>query len=128
MRPRLLGSIDAMVQKYIQAASNRGSVITRDVALNIAKVLMKKNPNLIGNIDLSSSHWAQSLYRRKGFVCRRATTAKVALREGAIKETRLLFYHDIVSQVEKYKIPDSLIINIDQTPTKFVQVGRSTSL
>ena len=34
--------------------------------------------------------------------------------------------HRIVQKVEKYSIPPSLIINIDQTPTKYVPVSKST--
>ena len=59
-----------------------------------------------------------------GFVRRRATTSKLEIPEGALKEAKLLFHHDIVSTVDKFNIPESLIINIDQTPTKYVPVGR----
>ena len=61
-----------------------------------------------------------------GFVRRRGTTAKLEIPDGVFKEAQLLFTHDIVSKVDKYNIPDSLIINIDQTPTKYVPVSRST--
>ena len=37
VRPFLLGEIDKMVQRYFLAASNRGSVITRGVAVSTAK-------------------------------------------------------------------------------------------
>ena len=66
-RPFLLREIDEMVQRYILAASNSGSVITRGIAVSTAKALMTRNPHLIGNVDVESSHWAQSLYRRMGF-------------------------------------------------------------
>ena len=61
-----------------------------------------------------------------GFVCRRGTTAKLEIPDGAFKNTQLLFTHNIVSKVDKYNIPDSLIINIDQPPTKYVPVSEST--
>ena len=38
----------------------------------------------------------------------------------------MLFHHDIVSKVEKFSIPHSLIINLDQTPIKYVPAGRTT--
>ena len=50
------------------------------------------------------------------FVKRRKT-------EGARKEIEYLFLHDIVSKVEEYNIPTSLIVNIDQTSIKYVSVG-----
>ena len=115
-----------MVQKYIIASSNRGNVISRSVATSTAKVLISCNPGYVGQIDLESSSWAQSLFRRMGFVRRRGTTAKLEIPDGAFKEAQLLFTHDIVSKVDKYNIPDSLIINIDQTLTKYVSVSQST--
>ena len=125
-RPFLLGEIDEIVQRYIPATSNRGSVITRGVTVSTAKALMTRNPHLIGNVDVKSSHWAQSLYRRMGFRRRQAATSKLEIPEGALKEIKLLFHHDIASKVEKFSIPHSLIINLDQTPTKYVPVGRTT--
>ena len=51
-----------MVQRYFLAASNRGSVIARGVAVSTAKALVTRNSHLIGNVDVESSHyWAQSL-------------------------------------------------------------------
>ena len=125
-RPFLLGEIDEMVQRYILAASNRGSVITRGVAVSTAKALMTRNPHLIGNVDVESSHSAQSLYRRMGFRRRQATTSKLEIPEGALKEVTLLFHHDIASKVEKFSILHSLIINLDRKPTKYVPVGQTT--
>ena len=37
-----------------------------------------------------------------------------------------VFLHEIVSIVEKHKIPPALIINIDQPPLKYVSVGNET--
>ena len=115
-----------MVQKYIIASSSRGNVISRSIATSTAKALISRNPGYVGQIDPESSSWAQSLFHRMGFVRRRGTTAKLEIPDGAFKEAHLLFTHDIVSKVDKYNIPDSLIINIDQTPTKYVPVSRST--
>ena len=61
-----------------------------------------------------------------GFVCRRGTAAKVEIPDGTFKEAHLLFTHDIMSKVDKYNIQDSLIINIDQTLTKYVSVKGSS--
>ena len=60
------------------------------------------------------------------FVHRRETTAKLEIPDGAFKEAQLLLTHGIMSKVDKYNIPDSLIINIDQTLTKYVPASRST--
>ena len=87
---------------------------------------MTRNSHLIGNMDVESSHWAQSLYRKMGFRRRQATTSKWEIPEGALKEIKLLFHHDIASKVGKFSIQHSCIINLDQAPTKYVPVGRTT--
>jgi len=77
------------MRKYkasLKALSSRGSVITRAVATNPAKALIKQNPGLIADLDLESSAWAQSLYRRMGYVRRRHTTTKVDIPDAARKE------------------------------------------
>ena len=66
------------------------------------------------------------MYRRIGFRRRQATASKLEIPEGTLKEIKLLFYHDIASKVEKFSIPHSLIINLDQTSTKYVSVGWTT--
>ena len=87
---------------------------------------MERYPYLIGSVDIESSHWAQSLFRRIGFRRRQATTSKLEIPEGALKGIKMLFHHDVVTKVAKFNIPDSLIINLEQTPTKYVPVGRTT--
>ena len=61
-----------------------------------------------------------------GFVRRMATTAKMPIPDKARKEIELVFMHKTVQKVEKHNIPHSLIIDADQTPSKYTPVGRST--
>ena len=46
--------------------------------------------------------------------------------DGVQKETELLYLHDIVLKVEKFEIPSVLVVNIDQTPRKYVPVGNKS--
>ena len=46
--------------------------------------------------------------------------------EGARKKIKYIFLHEIVSLVEEFHIPNSLILNLDQTPQKYVPVGDET--
>ena len=60
------------------------------------------------------------------FVRRTATTSKVEIPEGTKKEAELTFLHRIVSTVEKYKIPNSMILSLDQTLLKYVPCSRES--
>ena len=125
-RPFLLGELDEMVRKYLLTLSKRGGVINTTVANATAKALMSKYPHIVGQVDVDSSRWAKSLFTRMNFVKRRKTSSKVDIPDGARKEIEFLFLHEMVSIVEKHKIPPALIINIDQTPLKYVPVGNET--
>ena len=125
-RPLMLGQLDSMVQTYILAQSNRGCVINTSIANATARALTKKYPQAIGNIGFESSSWARSLFHRMGFVKRRKTSSKVEIPDAARKEIEFLFHHEIVSYVEKFKIPPSLVLNLDQTPLKYVPVSQET--
>ena len=96
------------------------------VEIAAAKALLKRYPRLEKENLKIERFWAQSLFRRMGFVCRIKTTGKVYIPVGAQKEAELKFLHKIVNQVEKYQIPPSLIINFDQTPSRYVQVSSMT--
>ena len=53
-----------MEQAYIKHLSNRGGVVNRAIANAKAQALLTRYPNLIGEIDVSSSSSAKSLFRR----------------------------------------------------------------
>ena len=55
-----------------------------------------------------------------------ATTGKVEVPEGAKKEAGLQHHFRIINTIEKHNIPKSLVLNSDQTPSKYVTVGRTT--
>ena len=92
-----------MVQRFLLALRNRGGLVSSAIAVSTAKALVTRNP------QLNLSH-----------------TGKVEIPAGAKKEAELLFLHNIVSAVEKYQIPRSLIMNLDQTPLKYVPAMNHT--
>ena len=113
-RSLLLGTkVDTLVQRYIRAASNRGAIITRSIVKSAAKALM-----INIKINLDDSEYGKSLLQRMNYTRRKATTSKVKLPDGIRTESELHFHHQIVGKVEKYDIPDSLIVNFDQAPPK----------
>ena len=46
--------------------------------------------------------------------------------ERRMKEAELLFIRDIVHHIETNKISESIVLNIDQTPLKYVPCGKTT--
>ena len=64
---------------------------------------------------------------RAGYTpCMLATTTRPNITRLIWYEIRHLFLHDIAEFVIKYQIPDELIINVDQTPSKLVSVNKVT--
>ena len=84
---------------------------------------MSKDPHDVGQVDFDSSRWAKSLFFRMNFVKRRKTSSKEGILDVAQKEIQLLYFHDIVSKVEKCDIPSALVVNINQTSLKYAPVG-----
>ena len=61
-----------------------------------------------------------------GNVRRFATSGKVELPQGVKRKTKLLYIHDIVNLIETHKIPKSIVLNLDQTPQKYIPCGKTT--
>ena len=61
-----------------------------------------------------------------GFVKRISTTEKVEITERAENEAQLVYLHNIVTIAEEHKVPSCLILNIDQTPLKYIPVERQS--
>ena len=125
-----------MIKNFIQrvkvlpkrARRYKGGVVNTTVAIATAKALIDQYPLLEkGHLEFGRT-WVQSLFRRLGFVRRMKTTEKVRIPLGAQakSEAELKLLHRIVNHVETHKIPHSLIINFDQTPSKYVQVSAMT--
>ena len=55
-----------------------------------------------------------------------STTGKVEIPEGAKEEAKFMYAHDIVALAEEHNVPFSLILNLDQTPLKYIPVGRQS--
>ena len=120
-RPLLLDSLDQMVQRFLFCLGRTGGLVSSAATISVAKALIALNPQYdLSHINLDSSHWGQSLFRRMGFKKPMRTTGKFEIPEGARKEAELLYLHNIVIIVEKYEIPHSLIMNLDQTPLKYI--------
>ena len=126
-RPLMLGKLDEKVKNFLLALRRKGGVVNTVVAIAAAKALIQKsNEDHLKVIELEKSSRAKSLFQRMGFTKRAATTGIPEIPEGARKGAALLFDHEIVSKIGKYQIPHSLMLNIDQTPSKLVPSSRHT--
>ena len=57
----MLGKLDSLLQQYISAASNRGSVITRFAVTSTVQALLDHYPDVVGEIAIEDTFWAKSL-------------------------------------------------------------------
>ena len=118
--PLLLGELDAMVQSYIKAVSSHGTLANSSLSVASGKALIQKCRDAVGNIDIDSSSWTKSLFKRMGYVRRMKTSSKVKVPDGARHEIKFLFHYEIVTRIKERNIPGPMIININQTPLKYV--------
>ena len=99
------------------------AVINSNVVLSIARALLLKDNRMLlmefgGPITLEKE-WARNVLKRMGFSKRRGTsTSKVTPADFEIVRSTYLI--DIYSVVTMESIPNSLIINWDQTAMKIV--------
>ena len=67
--------------------------------------------------------WINYLYKRMNMVRRMVTTSRPRITRSIWEETRFIFLEEIAQAVS---CPDELIINVDQTPSKFVPTDNVT--
>ena len=57
---------------------------------------------------------------------RAGTTTRPAVPQGLYDESRREYLCDIKKKINQFKIPPELVLNLDQTPSSYVPVGKST--
>ena len=60
------------------------------------------------------------------FIQRTVTVSRSVVTEASWIEIWILFLHNICTLVQTYNIPDERIINVDQTPSKYVPLSSVT--
>ena len=125
-RPTLLGQkLDTLVQKFLRATRYKGGVMNTQTALATAKAQVKRYSLLEKENLVLGAPWAESI-SLYGFCSLPKDYCKSANSRRSTKEADLKFHHQIVNYMEKYQIPSWLIINFDQTPSKYVQISSNT--
>ena len=89
--------------------SQRGGVISRNIAVSVATVLLERDEPL-GKIKITET-WAKSLLKRMGFVRRAKTSSTVEIPEGARKEIEYQYLYQIVNVVEKWDILKAILVD-----------------
>ena len=70
--------------------------------------------------------WINYLYKRMNMARRMVTTSRPQITRSIWEETRFIFLREIAHAVSWHDILDELIINVDQTPSKFVPTDNVT--
>ena len=122
----LLGKqLDDKVQNYVEALCNAGMPIGSSVIMAAGEGMIRAHDRTLlvqhgGRIEITKS-WAMSLLKRMGYVKREATTkSTLVISCEDFKRVTKGFLKQIARMVKLRNIPDSLIINLDQTGVKLV--------
>ena len=128
-RKVMLGEeLDGKVQSYVKALRAAGTPIGSSVVMAAAEGLVRAYDRTIlveygGHISITKS-WVMSLLGRMGYVKRKATTkATPGMSDKAFEEAKASFLKQIARMTKLREIPDSLIINLDQTGIKLLPNG-----
>ena len=128
-RPLLLGSVDTNVQEYIRKLRRAGGIVNRAIVIAAATgIVQHNNPAMLraqgGSIELGKK-WADSILLRMGLVKRKVTKSakKVPPDFADIKQA---FLQRVTENVRENKVPPELVINWEQTGTKFVPTNQWT--
>ena len=112
----------------IASLRTAGAGINNYVVTGVLMGLKQKNPEKFGkylNFHVSRS-WVSSLHQRMKFSRRAATTSKPVITRSLWVETTSHDLHNISDEVLLYDIPDELIINVDQAPSKYATTDNVT--
>ena len=113
----------------IQALRLKGAPVTTAVINAIAKGIVMANDRSIlvehgGYLSLSYDWGRNILYQMeregKKMAVRIATTEKILVADGLLKEAKLSFQRKIKTLQAMHSVPEDLILNFDQTPLSYV--------
>ena len=68
-----------------------------------------------------TASWAKIIFKRMGFKRWSATTGKILIAEGDLKEEQLVHHYKIAITTYHYNVLHSIVVNLDQALSKFVK-------
>lgn len=114
--------------KYIQALRSTETPIGSSIVMAAGEGIARAHNRTLfvqhgGHIQITKT-WALSLLKRMGFVKRKATTESTPSMSGEeFERVEAGFLKQVARMVQVHDIPDSLIINLNQTGLKLVPAG-----
>ena len=130
-RPNILD--DHLIRKVMDIAigtRQAGGVINRKQIVNIAKGVVKaNNPDILKEFGVTvelTNRWARGILTKLNWSKRKGTTGKVEPSPQFLAEEKFTFQRAISTAVSRHDIPDSLVLNIDQTPLSYISPGKYT--
>ena len=128
-RPLILDeALDLKLRSMLLKLRLAGAGININVVSGVLNGLIRANPERFGKYTefKVTRSWARSLYQRMKFSRRAVTASRLVITRWLWVELRSQFLNEITNKVLKHNIPDELIINVDQTPSKFVAMDNGT--
>ena len=128
-RPLILDeALDLNLRSMLVKLRLAGAGINIHVVSGVLNGLIRANPERIGRFMefKVTRSWARSLYQRMKFSCRAVTTSRPVITRSLWVEVRSQFLYEITNKVLKHNIPDELIVNVNQTLSKFVATDNVT--
>ena len=124
----LPNELDEKLRKFLLNLRRAGGDVNRHVVYGVLMGLVKSNLLKYGSmLDFKITNgWMQYLYKRLNFSRRVTTTSRPVITESIWLEMRTRFLYNIAQIYLEYDVPDELIMNIDQTSSKYVTTDRVT--
>ena len=121
--------LDTLTKELVRGLRSSGSPISSSIVIAAARgIVNHKNPSLLKEhgeqVELSKS-WAKSFLDRLGYVKRKGTRTARKL-PADFPEVKAAFLDRVTTTVEESKIPESMVVNCDQTGAKMVPVNHWT--
>ena len=114
--------LDAKLGRFIICLREAGANINRHVIHGVLMGLIKSDLSTYGScLDFNVTRgWISYLYKRMNMTRRMVTTSRPKITRTIWEDTHFIFLKEIAHAVSWHDIPDELIINVDQTLSKFV--------
>ena len=128
-RPKILSEeLDQKLKPMTVNLRTAGAVINIHDVRSVLGVILRSNLERFGqfsDFEMTRS-WVCSLYHHMDFSQRAAPKSRPIITWSLWEEINTQYLHDIALAVRRYNIPDELILNADQTPSKYVPTTNVT--